>query len=163
MTTIAHTISASYIAYTAFAGTTSTQSLNVPLLLASILPAALLDLDHLYYALKSPKQFKQWQVSGQLHHARSFLHEILGLTLALGLAIIISYFFNPLLAQAAFLSYTIHVVQDMVMGISIPLKGIHASEMRLFNFTFKQKAIIDIVTIIIFGGLWTLLLTNLLG
>lgn len=161
MTTIAHTISASYIAYVAFAGTTV--PLNTNLLLASILPAALLDLDHLYYALKFPKEFKTWQTSGQLHKARSFLHEILGVTVILTCAIIASFFFDQILVQAAFLSYTIHVIEDMIMGISVPLKGINSSEMHLFHFTFKQKAAVDLVTILIFGGLWIQLLAKLIG
>lgn len=152
MTIFAHTLSASVLSLM-IAKVDPTQS-NY-LLIALAVPAAL-DLDHVYFLIKDRKMFKGNGLVGNLHKARSIMHEMVGVlimgTLSLSL---LTLRFDPKLSTIIFFSYLIHVIEDMVMGISIPFSPISLRECYLFKFSVKQKIVADICLIIISLILWT--------
>jgi len=147
MTFFTHSISAGLIAY-------AVTSVNpVPgLIWACLLPAALLDLDHLYYILKDYKKFKK--PIGTLHEARSPLHEVAGIGIISITSLIIS-FWNPTLAIAIGISISVHILEDMIMGISRPYYPLNKDQIKFFNFTFNQKVLIELSVLIISIFLWT--------
>jgi len=153
--TVAHAMSASWIAVT-FAQVKPDEPLYI---LAALISASMLDLDHLLYAIKDRGLYQQLGYKGNLHHARSVFHELFGL-LAVGVLSGLLFFADPKLAQVIFIAFAIHVTQDWVMGKSCPLSPIDNTEVQLFSLTFKQKVLIDIVIVILFGGLWNLYLVG---
>jgi hypothetical protein len=48
----------------------------------------------------------------------------------------------------------IHIVEDIIMGISIPFNPIDKTEINLIPQKTIIKIVVDIVIIIIFGFLW---------
>lgn len=149
MTTIAHVLSASYISLKV----ANVTPVETDLLAISLLSAGILDLDHLFYIVKDHKFYKKSGYGGNLHKARSFLHELPGLFFS-GVIMFVVSFFNTKLALVLGLPFMIHLIEDMLMGISIPFSPIDKTEIHLIKQQRSIKIIVDILVIIIFGFLW---------
>lgn len=149
MTFTAHAVSASILSLMIAKVDPSQTGL---LMTALIVPAAL-DLDHVVLIIKHRKMFAREGYIGNLSKARSFMHELLGV-LIMGLVYFPLSQFDKQLATVVYFSYLIHVIEDMFLGTSYPFSPINKKECKLFNFSFKQKAIVEICTIIISLLLW---------
>ena len=147
--TLTHALSASYITLTAFHVTPDQQTY----VLGALLAATALDLDHLVYVVRDREHFRHSGYVGHLHNARSPLHELLGLLIG-GMAALLIYLVDPLLAVILFTALAIHIVHDWLLGRARPLAPFDLTEVALFNLTQRQKVIIDLTTALIFGGLW---------
>jgi hypothetical protein len=150
MTFFTHTVSAGVIAYLA---TSTSQAPN--LIWWCLIPPALLDLDHLYYILKDRKKFKK--PVGTLHEARSPLHEVAGIAVVGIISLIISLF-NPAYAVAFGVSVGVHILQDILMGISRPYYPYSKELIRFFTLSFKQKVIIEVIIFTLSLVLWKIYL-----
>lgn len=149
MTVFAHTISASVLTLM-IAGVHPSETNYI---LTSLVVPASLDLDHLILLFARRKEFKKNGVVGNLHKARSFMHEMLGV-LIMAIAAVMIMVFDRKASTVIFFSYLIHVIEDMIMGISIPFYPVSMRECFLFKFSLKQKALVDICVIIISILLW---------
>lgn len=154
--TIAHAISASWIAVTV-ARVEPHETLYT---LAALISASILDLDHLIFVIRDRKMYQRLGYRGNLHHARSVFHELLGLFIV-GILSGLLLFVDQKLACIVFIAYAIHVVQDWLIGKSNPLFPVDNTEVQLFSPSFKQKVVIDVVIVISFGALWILYLAGL--
>jgi hypothetical protein len=149
MSPFAHALSASWIALTvAHVAPTET-----PYIVAALAAATVLDLDHVILLIRDQARFRRHGYQGNLHHARSVLHELLGLCLAGALAAGL-YAFNPKLALVIFIAFAIHLAQDWLVGKSFPLSPIDKTEIRFFAPTIAHKVILDVAVVVAFGGLW---------
>ncbi len=153
--TLTHTVSASWIAVTA----AQVQPDETGYILAALISATALDLDHLFFMIRDRALYRRLGYRGQLHQARSAFHEMLGLWLA-GLAAALLFLMDPKLARVVFIAFAVHVAEDWVMGKSYPLAPVDNTEVRFFPFTFRQKVLVDIVVLVVSGGLWTLYLAG---
>lgn len=154
--TIAHAASASWIAVTIVRIRPS----ETPYILAALLSASILDLDHLIYVIRDRKMYQRLGYKGNLHYARSVFHELFGL-LVVGVLSGLLFLVDQKLARIVFIAYAIHVAQDWIIGKSNPLSPVDKTEIQLFSLSFKQKMIIDVVIMASFGVLWILYLTGL--
>lgn len=150
MTTVAHVISGSYIGVVV-AGVLPTE-LNY--ILIALISGGILDLDHIFYLIKNRDFYKAKGYSGNLHKARSPVHELLGLVL-IGLLMFGISFFNLKLALVLGLPFMIHLIEDILMGRSIPFNPVDKTEIFLLPQKQIIKIWVDILTILIFGFLWT--------
>lgn len=149
MTLFAHAVSASIISLK-LAGVDPSQTTY--LWLAIGVPAAL-DLDHLVLLYTRRKIFQKEGMKGNLHKARSFMHEMLGV-LIVGIFSLLVLMFDRKMSTVIFFAYLIHVIEDMIMGIAIPFYPVSKMECRLFKFSLKEKAAVEICVIIISLFLW---------
>lgn len=147
--TLAHTASASLVALTC----AHVEPDETSYVLAALISAAVLDLDHLYYVIRDREMYRQTGFQGQLHHARSAFHELFGLFIV-GILSAGLFWVDPTLARIVFVAITIHLAQDWVMGKSTPLTPVDATVTQFFALTFRQKLLADVVILITFGGLW---------
>lgn len=153
--TITHAVSASWIAVTA----THIQPGETGYILAAVISASVLDVDHIFFLFRDRAVYRRLGYRGQLHHARSALHELFGL-LVIGIVSSLLYVLDPKLAGVVFVALTVHIAQDWVLGRSRPLTPVDDTEMHFFSLTFKQIVFIDIATLAVFGGLWILYLAG---
>lgn len=164
MTTYAHAITSSYIAYTA-AVPVQGPELHWGFLLTAIGVSVLLDFDHVYFLMKDRyfgvehKYKKENLTQGVLHDARSPMHELFGVLMVSFIALVLSFAY-PILAKIILISFLVHVILDMIMGKSKPFNPINMITLSLFQFTFKQKVFIDILVVIIFIYLWIIYLQD---
>ncbi|MBI5448800.1 metal-dependent hydrolase [Candidatus Gottesmanbacteria bacterium] len=149
MTTVAHALSASYLALAA-GGVSSTQT---PFIVAALISASIPDLDHLYFILKDRSIAKR----GRMHKARSMLHELIGF-FVVGILTLIIGLFNQQAAIVIGLALMIHLAEDMLVGISLPFAPVDKTEVALLPQNFMFKVLLDAITVIIFGGLWIIYL-----
>lgn len=154
--TIAHATSASWIAVTV----ARVQPHETSYILAALISASILDLDHLIYLIRDRKMYQRLGFKGNLHRARSAFHELFGL-LVVGALSGLLFLADRKLACVVFVAYAVHVAQDWMIGKSNPLSPIDNTEVQLFSPPFKQKVIIDVVIVISFGVLWILYLAGL--
>ncbi len=132
--TITHSISASWIAVTAV----HIQPHETSYILAALVSASILDLDHLIFVIRDRKMYQRLGYVGNLHNARSVFHELFGL-LVVGVLSGLLFFVDQKLACVIFLTFAIHVVQDWMIGKSNPLSPIDNTEVQFFSLSFKQK------------------------
>ena len=123
------------------------------LILVSMITATLVDLDHVYFFLKKRKTFGTKPLKGNLHKARSFFHELLGVCVCAFLTFLMS-FKDSTLAKVILLSYLVHIVEDMVIGKSRPFYPLSKETIQLFKLTFKQKVLVDASVILFSLFLW---------
>jgi len=147
--TVAHAISASFVAVT-FANVNPNETSYV---LAAIASASILDLDHLFYIIRDREVYRQLGYQGNLHNSRSVFHELLGL-LIVGVVSALLFFVDEKLARVIFIAFTLHLVQDWLVGKSFPFTPVDNTVMQFFSLTMKQKVFIDVVIVMMFGGLW---------
>ena len=154
--TIAHGTSASWLAIT-FA---HIQPEDTSYLAAAVISATIVDLDHLSYIVKDRESYKRTGFAGHLHNARSPLHELFGL-LVVGVLAALLFTADRKLAQIVFLGFSLHLVQDWLIGKSYPLAPVDRTEVVFFLPSLGQKIVLDIVLVIVFGALWILYLRGL--
>ena len=128
-------------------------------ILAAVIAASVLDVDHIFFIIRDRAMYQRLGYRGQLHRARSVFHELFGL-LAVGALSTLLFFVDPTLARVVFIAFAVHVTQDWVLGKSYPLAPVDNTEMQFFSLSFKHKVLIDIITLTVFAGLWTLYLAG---
>lgn len=153
--TFAHAASASWIAVTS-AYIHPAQS---PYIVAALISASVLDVDHVVFMIRDRAMYRQLGYQGQLHHARSAFHELAGLLLA-GMVSSVVFLFDRKLAHVVFVAFAVHVIQDWVLGKSHPLNPVDLTTVQFFALTFRQKVVIDLLMLLMFGVLWTLYLVG---
>lgn len=153
MTTLAHTVSASVISLM-IAEVAPSQT---DLIAVSLIVPTVLDLDHLVMIFLKRKLFAKEGYKNNLHKARSIFHEMFGVLIVGVLSLFIGAQ-NSQLATVVFFSYLIHVIEDMIMGISYPFSPVNKRECFLFKFSLKQKAVVDMGVVIISVFLWVMYL-----
>jgi hypothetical protein len=153
--TLAHAASASWIAVTA----THIRPDETSYIVAALISASVLDVDHLVFMIRDRAMYRQVGYQGQLHHARSVFHEMIGLLLA-GAVSGVVFLFDRKLAQVVFVAFAVHVIQDWVLGKSHPLNPVDLTAVQFFAPTFRQKVVIDLLMLLVFGALWTLYLAG---
>jgi len=77
MTTLAHLLSASYIAISA----AKVLPTETNLIIISLILAGILDLDHFYFLIKNNDYFRKNGFKNNFHKARSIFHELAGFTI----------------------------------------------------------------------------------
>ncbi len=152
---IAHAMSASLIALTAV----DINPGETGYLVAASAAGGLVDLDHVFYAIRDREMYRRLGFRGNLHNARSIFHELPGLVL-LGAFAAALFLVNHTLAQVLFLAFAVHLVEDWIMGKSSPFVPIDKTIMQLFPFSFRQKVAVDIFIITVSGVLWLLYLSG---
>lgn len=150
MTTLAHILSGSYIALYS-AGVDPGQTHYV---VAAIIAAGILDLDHIFPLIRDRALYKKHGYAGQLHKARGMVHELPGFAL-IGIFVLAYSFIDVTMAYVIGVSFLVHLVQDVIMGISMPFSPIDKTEIHLLPQEKHFKIIVDIATLLIFGFLWT--------
>lgn len=153
MSPIAHALSASLIAVT-FAQVSPGET---PYLAVALISATAVDLDHLVYLIRDRALYRRIGYAGQLHHARSPLHELAGLLLV-GTLCALVFAADPKLARVIFIAFAVHLTQDWVLGKSQPLTPFDNTRIEFFALTVRQKILIDVSVILISGALWTIYL-----
>jgi hypothetical protein len=153
--TLAHAASASLIALT-FAHAKPNETSYI---LAALVSASILDLDHLVYVIKDRAMYRRLGYQDHLHNARSAFHELCGL-LMVGVLSGLLFWADPKLAHIVFIAFAIHVVQDWVMGKSYPLAPVDTTETQFFALASKQKMLVDMAIVTTFGILWILYLVG---
>lgn len=149
MSTPAHILSGAYIGVLV-AGIAPTE---ISYILLACLCAGMLDFDHIYYFVKDRSTYAKKGFIGKMHHARSPIHEIVGLTLC-GIFMLFISFFNLKLAFIIGVPITIHITEDIIMGRSFPLSPFNKTVVTLVPQKFTLKVFIDISIIVIFSLLW---------
>jgi hypothetical protein len=123
------------------------------LIVTALVSASILDLDHLIYIIRDRAMFRMMGYRGNLHYARSLFHELAGL-LMVGVLSGLVFLANPKLAHVIFIAYTIHLVEDWLLGKSVPFKPVDHTSMRVFPLNFWHKVVIDVLIIGVSSVLW---------
>ncbi|OGO48082.1 MAG: hypothetical protein A2W37_07420 [Chloroflexi bacterium RBG_16_63_12] len=153
--TLTHAASASWIAVTSAQVCPHETSYIV----AALISASILDVDHLVFMIRDRAMYRRLGYQGNLHHARSVFHEMIGLLLAGGVSGVL-FLFDRKLAHVVFVAFAVHVIQDWVLGKSHPLNPVDLTAVQFFALTFRQKVVIDLLMLLMFGALWTLYLVG---
>ena len=155
MTTFAHALSGGIIAVTAAQVAPSESGYIV----AALVAGAVADLDHLAPVVRDWSFYREHGFQGNLHAARTPLHELVGLTLA-GIIGCLVWIVDPRLAVVIFAAFAVHLAEDFVVGRSLPFNPIDRTEVQMFTLGFREKAAIDIVTITASALLWIAFLSG---
>ena len=155
MTTFAHALSGGIIAVTA-AQVAPSESGYIA---AALLAGAIADLDHLAPVVREWGFYREHGFRGNLHAARTPLHELVGLTLA-GIVGSFVWIADPRLAVVIFAAFAVHLAEDFVVGRSLPFNPVDRTEVQMFALGFREKASIDVVTIIVSTLLWIAFLSG---
>ena len=147
--TFAHAASASWIAVTS----AHVRPDQTSYIVAALISASVLDVDHLVFMIRDRAMYRQLGYPGQMHHARSVFHEMIGLLLAGGVSGML-FLFDRKLAHVVFVAFAVHVIQDWVLGKSHPLNPVDLTTVQFFALTFRQKVVIDLLMLLMFGALW---------
>ena len=149
MTTIAHAISGSFIAIAA----TNTLPLETGYVALALVSASFMDIDHVVSILKNKKFYRENGWRGNLHNARTFLHELAGFFVIGATALAIS--FIDLKAAMIFgIAAMVHLTEDIIMGISIPFGPFRKMQINLVPQKAKLKIFADVLVISFFSFLW---------
>jgi len=149
MTTISHVLSGSYIAIRS----ANIDAVEIDYIMAAAASSAVLDLDHIIYFIKDRKFFSSYGLRGNLHKARSLIHELFGFAL-IGFFMLIASFFNYKLAYVMGVSSFVHLAEDFIMGISVPFNPFDKFEMSLISQKRIFKNLVDGAVIVVFSLLW---------
>ena len=126
-------------------------------ILAAVASASIVDLDHLVFIIRDREFYRNSGFNGNLHHARSAFHEVFGLLVVSILSTLV-YFWDQKLALIIFIAFTLHLVQDWLLGKSHPFTPLNNSKVQFLQLTLKQKAVIDLVLLTLSGALWLIYL-----
>lgn len=149
MNTITHVVSASYIALRV----ANVAPNEFDYMATAVVSAGVLDIDHLVLMYKQKDFFKEHGYKGNLHLARSRLHELTGI-FVVGLVMFVLSFINFKLALVVGLPAMIHLIQDMLVGISMTFNPIDTTTLSIIPQTKLVRATLDISLLILFGALW---------
>ncbi len=155
MTTLAHALSGGIVAVTA-AGIAPEET---GYLVVAVLAGAAVDADHFYPVLRDWKYYREHGFRGNLHAARTPLHELAGLNAA-GVVAGLLWTFDARLAVVVFAAFSVHLAQDFVMGRSLPFSPLDRTEVQMFEFGFRTKMMVDVFTLALSGLLWYLFLNG---
>jgi hypothetical protein len=149
MTTVAHALSAALIAVTA---------LKVPpsetrYLVAALVAGSVADADHVDPVLRDWRFYRQHGFRGNLHGARTPVHELAGL-LGAGVVAALLWWIDPLMAGVVFTAFAVHLAQDFVTGHSLPLNPADRTVVHMFQLGFAQKVAVDAAVILTSVALW---------
>lgn len=149
MTTVAHALSAALIAVTAFEVPPS----ETEVIVAALVAGASADADHVYPVLRDWRFYREHGFRGNLHGARTPVHELPGL---LGGALIAAllWWVNPVAPGVVFTAFAVHLAQDFVTGHSLPFNPVDRTVVRMFDLTFTQKVVVDAAVILVSVGPW---------
>lgn len=153
MSPIAHALSASLIAVSV----AQVAPHETSYLAAALISATAVDLDHVVYLIRDRALYRRIGYVGQLHQARSPLHELVGLLLVGSMCGII-FTSDPKLALVIFLAFAVHLTEDWVLGKSHPFAPFDNTRVEFFALTAKQKVFIDIIVILLSGLAWMIYL-----
>lgn len=131
-------------------------------ILAALASASVVDLDHMAYIIKDRDFYKKSGYSGNLHYARSMFHELVGMLL-IGVLSAILFFWDEKLASLVFIAYSLHLIQDWLLGKSHPFIPLSHRKVQFFRLTLKQKAVIDLIILTLSGALWIIYLSGRLS
>ncbi len=149
MTTIAHSLSGAIIAVTVAQVAPSETSY----IAAALVAGAIADADHLVPVVRDWKYYRTHGFRGNLHAARTPMHELFGLALVGTLAAVL-WPFDARLAIVIFTAYAVHLAEDLVMGRALPFSPVDRSEVQMFAAGFRQKVAVDVVVILASVLLW---------
>jgi hypothetical protein len=149
MTTLTHVVSASYIGVRV----ANIMPQETDYIFISLLSSGILDIDHIFMLIKNRSFFKKNGLKNTLHKARSYLHELIGF-LIIGIITLILSFVDLKLALVVGVLASVHLVEDVLMGISIPFNPIDKTEINLIKQSNRIKIVTDVVILLIFGVLW---------
>jgi hypothetical protein len=125
----------------------------------ALISASVLDLDHLVYAIKDREMYQRLGYRGNLHKARSIFHELFGLLL-MGVLSGLVFLVDQRLARIVFIAFTVHLVQDWLVGQSAPFAPVDTTAIQFFSLTFRQKVILDLIILAVSGVVWILFLAG---
>jgi len=125
--------------------------------IAAVIAGGIVDLDHLIYTIWDRSMYRREGFAGNLHHARSVFHELLGLVLA-GVIAALVFPGNPILAQIILIAFTIHLIEDWILGKSTPFVPVDDTLVQLFTLSLREKVVIDMLMLAIAGVLWAIYL-----
>jgi hypothetical protein len=128
-------------------------------IMAALVSASIVDLDHLVFIIRDREMYRNSGYNGNLHHARSVFHELIGLLLVAIVASIL-YFWDQKLAFIVFIAFTLHLVQDWLLGKSHPFTPLSNVKVEFLHLNMKQKVVIDLVLMTIGGALWLMYLSG---
>ena len=155
MTTVAHALSAALIAVTALKVPPS----DARMIAAALVAGAIADADHVYPVLRDWRFYRQNGFRGNLHGARTPVHELPGL-LGAGVVAAVLWWASPVLAGVVFTAFAVHLAQDFVTGHSLPFNPVDRTVVRMFDLTFAQKVMVDAGVITASVALWILYLAG---
>lgn len=149
MSTLAHILSGSYIAL-ASGNIDPSQTHYV---VAAVVSAGILDLDHLFSVIKDRKMYKEKGYFGNLHNARTMMHELIGFACIGAVALIVSLF-DPKMGYVIGVAAMVHSAEDMLMGAFVPFNPIDRTKISLISQRKSIKVIVDVCMLLLFGFLW---------
>ena len=149
MTTVAHALSAALIAVTAMKVPPSESRY----LVAALIAGSIADADHIYPVLRDWRFYRQHGFRGNLHGARTPVHELAGL-LGAGVVTSLLWWMDPVMAGVVFTAFAVHLAQDFVTGHSLPMNTADMTIVRMFDLSFKQKVAVDATVILASVALW---------
>ncbi len=151
----AHAATASLIALTAL----DIEPTETSYIVAAVLAGSIVDLDHLVYTIRDWGMYRKQGFAGNLHHARSVFHELFGLVLV-GIIAALIFPANRLLAELIFIAFTVHLVEDWILGKSTPFVPVDNTLMQLFSLSLLEKVKIDVLMLVVAGVLWVIYLSG---
>ncbi len=152
---VAHAATASLIALTALDIAPSQTGYVV----AAVVAGGIVDVDHLLYGIRDWSTYRQQGFAGNLHHARSVFHELLGLVLV-GIIAALIFPANRILAELIFIAFTVHLVEDWILGKSTPFVPVDNTLMQLFTLSLLEKIEIDVLMLAAAVVLWVIYLSG---
>jgi hypothetical protein len=151
----AHAATASLIALTAL----DIEPSQTGFVIAAVVSGGIVDLDHLVYAIRDWGMYRKQGFAGNLHHARSVFHELLGLALV-GIVAALIFPAHRILAELIFIAFTVHLVEDWILGKSTPFVPVDNTLMQLFSLSLLEKVEIDILMLAVAVVLWVIYLSG---
>lgn len=152
---VAHAVSASLIALTA----AHVDPNETGYVVTALVSGAVVDLDHLIYVVRDWEMYHRHGFRGHLHHARSAFHELLGLLLV-GIVVALLFPQNQPLAKIIFVAFTVHLIEDWILGKSSPFIPVDQTITQFFALSFRQKVVADILILAVAGTLWMIYLAG---
>jgi len=149
VTTVAHALSAALIAVTAMRVPPSESRY----LVAALIAGSIADADHVYPVLRDWRFYRQHGFRGNLHAARTPVHELAGL-LGAGVVAALLWWMDPMMAGVVFTAFAVHLAQDFVTGHSLPLNPADRTVVHMFELSFGQKVAVDAAVILASVALW---------
>lgn len=149
MSTLAHILSGSYIAI----ASGNIDPSQTHYIIAAVVSAGILDADHLFSIVKDRKMYKEKGYSGNLHNARTLLHELMGYAFISALALAVS-FFDAKMGYVIGVAAMVHLAEDMLMGYSVPFNPMDRTKIKLVTQRKSIKILVDVCVIVLFGLLW---------
>ena len=151
MTFLTHAVSASILALMV----SNVPSDQANIVVSTFFVAGFLDIDHIFYYIKDRHFFREQGFRGNLHKARSFLHEPFGMLILGVVALILMERFG-IWAKVLYLAYLFHALEDFVFGISYPFSPFNKKEIALLDIGKRRKFWLEVFVFVSSVWLWVL-------